>query len=140
MTRPRKSKAADIGPAPTTNYAPDDSIGFLMSACLRELAPLASFCAASAGISFGTWYFLRILYEQDGLTQRELTDRVGLAQPTAVVALRNLEMGRMIRRETDRDDKRKALIYLTEQGRAAVARALPLFAKLNALALAGLSG
>jgi DNA-binding MarR family transcriptional regulator len=137
MGRPRKGKA--VSSIAGADYAPDDSIGFLMSACLRTMAPLATFCASSAGISFGTWYFLRILYEEDGLTQRELTERVGLAQPTAVVALRNLELTRMIRRETARDDKRKALIYLTSDGRTAVGRALPLFAKLNALALAGLS-
>jgi DNA-binding MarR family transcriptional regulator len=138
---PRQGRISTVVvPAPGPSYSAEDSIGFLMSACLRQLAPLAQFCASSGGINFGSWYFLRILYEEDGLTQREVTERVGLAQPTAVVALRNLEATQMIRRQADPDDRRKARIYLTDYGRTCVARALPVFARLNTLLLDGLSG
>ena len=36
------------------------------------------------------WYFLRGLWEEDGLTQRELSDRVGSMEPTTQTALRSM--------------------------------------------------
>lgn len=51
-------------------------------------------------VSLGMWYFLRALWDEDGLTQRELSTRVGTMEPTMMAA------------------SRKINVYLTVRGRA----------------------
>src|SRR3989441_292953 len=41
---------------------------------------------AGHGVPFGHWTFLRILWERDGLTQRELSDEAGVMEPTTFAA------------------------------------------------------
>ena len=57
---------------------------------------------AEHGVSFGHWTFLRILWERDGLTQRELSDEAGVMEPTTFAALKACmtgEIGRASCRE-----------------------------------------
>ncbi|AZN70491.1 MarR family transcriptional regulator [Georhizobium profundi] len=78
------------------------------------------------GVSLGMWYFLRVLWEEDGLTQRELSQRVGTMEPTTLTALRSMERSGFIRRERNADDGRKINVFLTEEGRALQEKLLPL--------------
>lgn len=73
---------------------------------------------ASHGISMGQWYFLRALWEEDGLTQRELSQRAGMMEPTTVTALNILERLNIVQRVRNPHDRRKMNIYLTNKGRA----------------------
>ena len=77
------------------------------------------------GATLGAWYFLRVLWETDGLTQRELADRTGTQEPTAAIALRGMEEAGWITREPDQADRRKMGIRLTEAGRALRESLLP---------------
>lgn len=77
------------------------------------------------GATLGAWYFLRVLWEGDGLTQRELATRTGMQEPTAVIALRGMEAAGWIRREPSAQDRRKVAIHLTPSGRALRERLLP---------------
>ena len=43
------------------------------------------------GVPFGHWSYLRILWESDGLTQRELSARAGVMEPTTFAALKAME-------------------------------------------------
>ena len=99
---------------------------------------LAAFLA-SADVPLGMWYFLRALWEEDGLSQRELSERAGSTAPAAVEQLRNMETRGFIRRERRAEDKRKVYVYLTELGRELKARLLPYAAEVNDIALEGLS-
>ena len=47
-----------------------------------------------------------MLWEEDGLSQRELSARVGMMEPTTVIALRGMEKAGLIRRERSTDDRR----------------------------------
>ena len=49
---------------------------------------------APYGVTRGQWYFLRVLWEEDGLSQRELSARVGMMEPTTVIALHSMEKRR----------------------------------------------
>ena len=62
---------------------------------------------AAYGVKRGQWYFLRVLWTEDGLSQRELSARVGTMEPTTVIALRSMEKSGLIRRVRSADDKRK---------------------------------
>ncbi len=64
----------------------------------------------------GQWYFLRVLWITDGLSQRELSARVGMMEPTTVIALRSMEKSGLIRRVRG-DDRRKVLVFLTAKAK-----------------------
>ena len=42
-------------------------------------------------VAFGHWAFLRILWETDGLTQRELSVQAGVMEPTTFAAIKAME-------------------------------------------------
>src|SRR3546814_16116800 len=64
-------------------------------------------------VSAGQWRFLRQLWREDGITQRELSERVGMREPTTVVALKGLEKAGFITRKKTAEDRRKTFIHLT---------------------------
>lgn len=72
---------------------------------------------ASHGVSMGQWFFLRALWEEDGLTQRELSQRVGMMEPTTVTALNTMEHKGLVERVRNMHDRRKVNIFLTPRGR-----------------------
>lgn len=65
----------------------------------------------------GQYFFLRALWIEEGLSQRELSRRVGTTEPTTASAMRVLEKNGLVRRERNADDKRTINIFPTEKGR-----------------------
>lgn len=91
------------------------------------------------GVTIGQWYFLRALWDEDGLTQRELSQRVGMMEPTTVAALNGMERRDLVQRVRNTRDRRKINIYLTEKGSALRNTLLPYEDEVNRLAVDGLS-
>src|SRR5579875_3067159 len=71
------------------------------------------------------WYFLRVLWDGDGLTQSQLSRRVGTMEPTTLSAIGGMEANGIVRRERDTNDRRKIRIFLTEKGRRLKRTLLP---------------
>jgi DNA-binding MarR family transcriptional regulator len=99
------------------DFPPAESSGYLVRDAHRAFQRLLGKRIAVHGITRGQWYFLRVLWTQDGLSQRELSTRVGMMEPTTVIALRSMENAGFIRRVRSVDDKRKALVWLTPKAR-----------------------
>ncbi|MFN3231112.1 MAG: MarR family winged helix-turn-helix transcriptional regulator [Alphaproteobacteria bacterium] len=91
------------------------------------------------GISSGQWRFLRVLWQEDGISQRELSRRVDMREPTTVVALKGLEKKGLVIRNRDDVDRRKIRVFLTDEARALHNQLMPYVAEVNALANAGVS-
>ena len=72
---------------------------------------------APYGVTRGQWYFLRVLWIADGLSQREFSARVGMMEPTTVIALRSMERAGLIRRVRGDDDRRKVRVFLTAKAK-----------------------
>src|ERR1700726_4006791 len=94
-------------------FPPRLSSGYLVRDAHRAFQRLLERRIAAYGVSRGQWYFLRVLWITDGLSQRELSARVGMMEPTTVIALRGMEKAGLIRRVRSDDDKRKAEVRLT---------------------------
>lgn len=94
---------------------------------------------AAHDIPVGMWYFLRALWEEDGLTQRELSRRVGIMEPTTLQQLRSMEAKGLIERQRSTIDRRKIHVRLTRTGKALKPRLLPYAIEVNAAAVAGFS-
>ena len=84
------------------------------------------------------WYFLRTLWEEDGLTQRELSRRAGTMEPTTLQQLRSMEAMGLIQRERSAADRRKIHVRLTPRGKRLEAQLIPYAREVNAAALKGL--
>jgi len=88
-------------------------------------------------VSFGHWAFLRILWERDGLTQRELSIEAGVMEPTTFSALKTMEqLGYIKRRQTD-GNKKNVYIHLTPKGRALEPKLMQVAVDVNGIALRG---
>ena len=55
-----------------------ESSGFLVRDANRAFQRLLEKRIASYGVARGQWYFLRVLWNEDGLSQRELARRAGV--------------------------------------------------------------
>ncbi|APZ52452.1 MarR family winged helix-turn-helix transcriptional regulator [Salipiger abyssi] len=90
-------------------------------------------------VTFGQWIFLRILWNEDGLSQRELSERAHLTEPTAHTALLRMEeLGYIVRRNIE-GNKRRQHAFLTERGWELRDQLEPLAVEANDLAVAGLT-
>jgi DNA-binding MarR family transcriptional regulator len=90
-----------------------ESSGFLVRDANRAFQRLLEKRIAPYGVARGQWYFLRVLWAEDGLSQRELSARVGTMEPTTVIALRSMEKAGLVRRIRSNDDKRRSQVWLT---------------------------
>jgi DNA-binding MarR family transcriptional regulator len=87
------------------------------------------------GVSFGHWTFLRILWESDGLTQRELSEQAGVMEPTTFSAVKAMErLGYVVRRRQSGDRKR-IYVFLTAKGRGLRRTLVPLAEEVNRIAV-----
>lgn len=93
---------------------------------------------AAHGVSFGQWIFLRILWAEDGLSQRELAHRSGLTEPTTHTSLQRLEKQGLIARRHLPGDRRRQHAFLTQAGRDLRDEIEPLAVDVNDIAVRGL--
>jgi DNA-binding MarR family transcriptional regulator len=104
---------------------PSQSSGYLVRDAHRAFQRVLERRIARFGVTRGHWYFLRVLWIEDGLTQRELSARVGMMEPTTVIALRGMERAGLVRRVRSREDARRAHVWLTPLGRRLERALLP---------------
>ena len=125
---------------PARHYAePTNSMGYLCRLNFRRFAKALENRTMQYGISSGQWRFLRVLWQEDGINQRELSRRVDMREPTTVVALKGMEKRGLIVRTRDADDKRKIVVHLTPEAKALQKKLMPFVADVNAIAKQGLT-
>jgi DNA-binding MarR family transcriptional regulator len=83
--------------------------------------------------------FLRILWEREGITQRELSELAGVSEPTTYSALLSMEKFGYITRHKVPSNMRNLSVCLTPKGRALKGVLVPLAEEVNAVAMSGLS-
>jgi DNA-binding MarR family transcriptional regulator len=124
-SRPDRRKRADRQKTSGRNktadgkleFPPTESSGYLVRDAHRAFQRLLERRIAAYGVTRGQWYFLRVLWNQDGLSQRELSARVGMMEPTTVIALQSMERSGLIRRVRAADDRRRAQVWLTAKAK-----------------------
>lgn len=71
--------------------------------------------ASKYGMSF-SWGFILLSIEREGTPSTSLGPRMGMEPTSLSRTLKNMEERGLIYRESDADDKRKSLVFLTEEG------------------------
>jgi DNA-binding MarR family transcriptional regulator len=118
---------------------PNDRLAHLVKDATRALVRALQVRLAEHSVSFGHWSFLRILWEGDGLTQRELSASAGVMEPTTFSALKAMErLGYIVRRHRA-GDRKKVFVFLTPKGRALRHRLVPLAEEVNRVAIRGVA-
>lgn len=120
-------------------FAPEETVGFLLWDTTRAFTLRFSRRIARHGVTFGLWPFLRALWQEDGLTQRELSERVRMKGPTTVAAVNRLEQRGLVKRVHNTDDGRMINVYLTEKGRKTYDLVMPEVVAINRQGVANLS-
>ena len=118
---------------------PEDRLAHLVKDATRALVRALQMRLVEHGVSFGHWTFLRILWEHDGPTQRELSEQAGVMEPTTFSALKAMEkLGYVTRRQLP-ENRKNIYVFLTPKGRALKEKLVPLAEDVNRVAVAGIS-
>jgi DNA-binding MarR family transcriptional regulator len=68
------------------------------------------------GITYGQWRCLRVLCDNDGISQRELAAKLDMSSAAVVFAVNLLERDGIANRVPDPSDKRRFFVTLTKKG------------------------
>ena len=96
---------------------PLHSVGYLTRINFRAFSKALENLTEPHGVTAGQWRILRVLWEEDGITQREISNRVGITEATAVKSLAGLETKELITREVDKSD---SLSWMSTNARSKV--------------------
>jgi DNA-binding MarR family transcriptional regulator len=95
----------------------DKSIGYLLRDTARRILNDLTARLETHDITLPQYFVLRELWQEEGLTQREVANRVGVLEPTMVTTLDALERRGVIARVRSTTDRRKTHVQLTPEGR-----------------------
>jgi len=93
---------------------------------------------ARHGITQGMWFYLRVLWENDGISQKELSERTGVVGPSTVGAMARMEAMGLIARRKDGHDARVTRVHLTARGKRLERTLVPIAVGVINEAVAGL--
>ncbi len=117
----------------------DHRLAHLLKDARRAMERALQARLATHDVPFGHWTYLRILWESDGVTQRELSVLAGVMEPSTFGALRAMEERGYIERRQRPDNRRNVYIHLTRKGRALEGVLVPLAEEVNRAAVRGMS-
>lgn len=135
-----KSQVAQALLSKWRDAVPNDRLAHLIKDATRGLSRALQSRLQRHGVSFGHWVFMRVLWERDGLTQRELSDEAGMTEPTTFSALTAMEKKGYIERRKLPHNAKNVYVFLTPKGRALRDVLVPLAEEVNAIGVAGLDG
>lgn len=93
----------------------------------------------AVGLRLGQYQLLKLLWSEDGLTPRELSERLAVEMPTVTRTVQRMIRDGLARREAHPDDARSVRIYLTDRGLRLRERVSELLAEETERALQGFS-
>ena len=118
---------------------PDDRLAHLVKDTTRSFLRSLQARLAQHDVSLSHWGFLRILWERDGVTQRELSYEAGVMETTTLIALRGMESLGYITRERAEGNRKNNYVYLTRMGKNLKVVLVPLAEDVNSIATNGIN-
>lgn len=118
---------------------PNDRMAHLVKDATRAFLRSLQERLAEHDVQLGHWSFLRVLWEKDGITKRELSYEAGVMEPTTVVALRSMEALGYVELRHLPQNRKSVYVYLTPHGKRLKKKLVPIAEEVNGIALKGLS-
>lgn len=120
------------------SFDKDQSAGYVVNHMARLFAAALTERIKPLGLSTGQFPILLQLWREEGLTQKQLVERLDLEQATIANTLTRMERDGLIQRKPHPLDGRAQCIHLTPKARALEAPAVEAAQAVNAIALASL--
>ncbi|MCJ2045925.1 MarR family transcriptional regulator [Methylobacterium sp. J-078] len=114
-TRPRTEPVADPG---ADALSLDSQLCFAVYATAHAFGRAYRALLAGHDLTYPQYLVLLVLWEEEGLTVKEIGQRLFLDSGTLTPLLKRLEAAGHVRRARDRTDERQVSIFLTEKSRA----------------------
>jgi DNA-binding MarR family transcriptional regulator len=129
----------DAHPNSAASFVIEESTAHLVSVAARLFSRALHERLDRHDVSVAQWSMLLFLWEEEGLTQKDLSRRQQIEEPTAARTLDRMERDGLIERVRDEHDRRRIHIHLTERGQELRDELVPAALEVNALATHGLS-
>src|ERR687884_142443 len=121
-------------------YDFENSIGFIVNRTAKSfLKALDLELHQKVGVTVGQWKVIVMLVKQNGLTQKEIAEKLGLEGPTLIPIIDKMEKEGLIMRKVDPSDRRNNRIYRTEKADALWGRMMECTSKIRQVALKDIS-
>jgi DNA-binding MarR family transcriptional regulator len=118
--------------------AADERIAHFVKDTFREFLRVLQAGLREHSVLYGHWTFLYILWQTDGMTQRQLSEQAGVYDSTTVGALQGMEkLGYIFRRKMP-ENRKEVRVFLAPKGAALKAVLMPAVEELNQVALEGI--
>jgi MarR family transcriptional regulator, organic hydroperoxide resistance regulator len=128
--RPRGAHGADA--------LTERSLSFLVRHAHRAFVTRLADRLLPYDVSVAEWAVLRMLWQQEGLTQVSLAERMRVQKASLTSVLNSMARKGLMRRTRRGDDRRKRHLFLTARGRSVRATLLPIGIAINQRALVGI--
>lgn len=106
------------------NLLLDEQLCFALYAASRRMTATYRPLLAALDLTYPQYLVMLVLWERDGITVRELGDRLQLDSGTLTPLLKRLEQARLLSRRRRESDEREVEITLTKAGRNLQQRAI----------------
>jgi DNA-binding MarR family transcriptional regulator len=114
-----------------------DSLDFLIRDTRVRLYKYIEGRIAQLGMPLRVWFPLRVLYQNEGITQRELGQMLGFGDAHAGVIVGVMVRHHLVARRPSRVDKRRINLYLTPEGKKMAQAASRRMRAINKQIIAG---
>lgn len=118
---------------------PEDSLGFQVRRCHRAFDRVLNAYLSGKGLTSGFWYFLRALWQENGATQKRLSQLNNVTEPTTVATLTAMGRIGLVRRVRNAQDRRKLNVFLTPRAQQLKDELMPYAFRINQIAAAGIA-
>lgn len=137
MRRPKKPRGRETNAILRhwREAIPNDRLAHLVKDATRALLRALQMRLTAHSVSLGQWTFLRILWESDGITQRELSDLAGVMEPTTFTAVTAMEKLGYVTRKKMPNNYKMVYVFLTQKGRRLKRKLVPLAEEVNRIAV-----
>jgi MarR family transcriptional regulator, transcriptional regulator for hemolysin len=100
----------------------ENSVGFVIHKTAKALIHVFDQkLRKEFGITFGQWkIIITLVNNDDGLSQKEIADKLGLEGPTLIPIIDKLEKDGFVTRMVNKSDRRNNRIFLTEKANSSL--------------------
>lgn len=126
------------GQTAAVHMGSDERIAHLVKNAYRGLSSALQARLRAHDVMYGQWTFLRILWQTDGITQRQLSARAGVREPTTFSAVQSMEKLGYVTRQKMPDNRKQVRVFLTPKGASLRALLIPAAEEVNDIALIGI--
>ena len=121
-------------------YDFENSIGFIVNRTARAFVKALDLeLHDKVGITIGQWKVIVMLHKHNGMTQKEIADRLGLEGPTLIPIIDRMEKEELVVRRVDPSDRRNNRIYRTEKADALWEKMMHCALKVRQVSVNGIS-